>query len=80
MSVANAFGTSTGLAGDALLIAAAIAGALAVLAVVLAVSARVSNPSTVLILGLMFGYTASALVTFWQEVGAGQPSSAPPRA
>ena len=24
--------------------------------------------------------TASALVTFWQEVGAGQPSSAPPRA
>jgi len=63
MSVANAFGTSTGLAGDALLIAAAIAGALAVLAVVLAVSARVSNPSTVLILGLMFGYTASALVT-----------------
>lgn len=63
MSVANAFGASTGLAGDALLIAAATAGAIAVLAVVLAVSARVSNPSTVLILGLMFGYTASAIVT-----------------
>jgi iron complex transport system permease protein len=63
MSVANAFGASTGLAGDALLIAAAIAGAIVVLAVVLAVSARVSNPSTVLILGLMFGYTASAIVT-----------------
>lgn len=63
MSVATAFGASTGLAGDALLIAAATAGAIAVLAVVLAVSARVSNPSTVLILGLMFGYTASAIVT-----------------
>ncbi|MGC4083866.1 MAG: iron chelate uptake ABC transporter family permease subunit [Vicinamibacterales bacterium] len=63
MSVASAFGASTGLAGDALLIAAAIAGAIAVLMVVLAVSARVSNPATVLILGLMFGYTASAIVT-----------------
>jgi iron complex transport system permease protein len=63
MSVATAFGASTGLAGDALLIAAAITGALAVLAVVLAVSARVANPATVLILGLMFGYTASAVVT-----------------
>jgi iron complex transport system permease protein len=63
MSVAGAFGASTGLAGDALLIAAAIAGALAVLTVVLAVSTRVSNPASVLILGLMFGYTASAVVT-----------------
>lgn len=63
MSVTKAFGTSTGLAGDALLIGAAITGALAVLAVVLAVSARVANPATVLILGLMFGYTASAIVT-----------------
>lgn len=63
MSVATAFGASTGLAGDALLIAAAITGALAVLAVVLAVSARVASPATVLILGLMFGYTASAIVT-----------------
>jgi len=63
MSVATAFGASTGLAGDALLIAAAIAGAVAVLAVVLAVSSRVDNPSTVLILGLMSGYAASAIVT-----------------
>jgi cobalamin transport system permease protein len=63
MGIATAFGASTGLAGDALLIAAAITGAVAVLTVVLAVSARVSNPSTVLILGLMFGYTASAIVT-----------------
>lgn len=61
--VATAFGASTGLAGDALLIAAAIAGALSVLVVVVAVSARVASPATVLILGLMFGYTASAIVT-----------------
>ena len=63
MSIATAFGDSTGFGGDALLIAAAIAGAFAVLAVVLAVSARVANPTTVLILGLMCGYTASAIVT-----------------
>lgn len=70
MSVANAFGASTGLGGDALLIAAAIAGALTVLVIVLAVSARVSHPSTVLILGLMFGYTASAVVTVLVGVSA----------
>lgn len=63
MSAASAFGASTGLGGDALLIAAAIAGAVVVLVIVLAVSARVANPATVLILGLMFGYTASAIVT-----------------
>ena len=63
MSVAAAFGASTGLRGDALLIGAAITGALAVLALVLAVSSRVANPTTVLILGLMFGYAASAIVT-----------------
>ncbi len=63
MSATVAFGASTGLRGDALLIGAAIVGALAVLALVLAVSSRVANPTTVLILGLMFGYTASAIVT-----------------
>lgn len=63
MSVAAAFGASTGLGGDALLIAAALIGAVTVLAAVLAVSARIANPATVLILGLMFGYTASAIVT-----------------
>ena len=62
-SVAAAFGASTGLRGDALLIGAAIVGALAVLALVLAVSSRVANPTTVLVLGLMFGYAASAIVT-----------------
>ncbi len=63
MSVTSAFGASTGLAGDALLVAAASVGAMAVLALVLVVSSRVANPATVLILGLMFGYAASAIVT-----------------
>lgn len=71
MSVATAFGSSTGLAGDALLIAAAIAGAVAVLALVLVVSSRVANPATVLILGLMFGYATSAIVTLL--VGVSSP-------
>ena len=48
MSAAAAFGASTGLRGDALLIGAAIVGALAVLALVLVVSSRVANPTTVL--------------------------------
>ena len=61
--VASAFGASTGLTGDALLIAAALTGAVMVFCVLLAVSARVSSPATVLIVGLMFGYTASAVVT-----------------
>jgi iron complex transport system permease protein len=60
---AAAFGASTGLRGDALLIGAAIAGAFVVLSLVLIVSARVASPATVLILGLMFGYAASAVVT-----------------
>jgi iron complex transport system permease protein len=68
--VGTAFAASTGLRGDALLIAAAIVGATAVLAVVLAVSARVANPATVLILGLMFGYTASAIVTVLVGISA----------
>jgi iron complex transport system permease protein len=57
------FGSSVGLAGDALLTLAAIAGAAATLILVLAVSVRIANPATVLILGLMFGYGSSALVT-----------------
>jgi iron complex transport system permease protein len=68
---AAAFGATTGLRGDALITAAAIAGAAAVFALVLAVSARVSNPPTVLILGLMFGYAVAAVVTVL--VGASQP-------
>src|SRR5262249_22710128 len=65
------FGASFGLAGDAALIAAAVTGASVVLGVVLAVSARIESPTTVLVLGLMFGYAASAFVTVL--VGATQP-------
>ncbi len=68
--VGTAFAASTGLRGDALLIAAAIVGATLVLAVVMAVSARVANPATVLILGLMSGYTASAIVTVLVGISA----------
>jgi iron complex transport system permease protein len=60
---AGVFGSSLGLAGDALITAASIAGAALALAVVLALSSRVVNPATVLILGLMFGYAAQAFVT-----------------
>jgi iron complex transport system permease protein len=65
------FGDALGLRGDALIIVAAIAGAVAVLAIVLAVSARIPDPTTVLVLGLMFGYAASAMVTVL--VGASDP-------
>lgn len=58
------FGGGLGLAGDAAIAAAAIIGALFVLAPVLAISARVNNPATVLIIGLMFGYAVQAFVTF----------------
>ena len=68
---AAAFGSSVGLEGDALIIVAAIAGATAVLGPVLAVSTRVPNPTTVLVLGLMFGYAVSAAVTVL--VGASSP-------
>ena len=58
------FGGSLGFAGDATIAAAAIVGALLALAPVLAISARVNNPATVLIIGLMFGYAVQAFVTF----------------
>ena len=57
------FGAALGLSGDAAITAAAIAGAGLVLAPVLAVSVRIASPPTVLILGLMFGYAVSAVVT-----------------
>ncbi len=63
-TVGAAFGATLGLAGDAAIAAAAIIGALAALAPVLAISARVNNPATVLIIGLMFGYAVQAFVTF----------------
>ena len=68
---AAAFGTAMGVRGDALITVAAIIGAAAVLGLVLIVSSRVPNPTTVLVLGLMFGYAVSAVVTVL--VGASQP-------
>lgn len=61
--VSGVFASSLGLAGDAAVTAASIAGAALAIAVVLALSNRVENPGTVLILGLMFGYAAQAFVT-----------------
>jgi iron complex transport system permease protein len=65
------FGATLGLAGDAAIIAAAILGAALVLGLVLAISAHIENPTTVLILGLMFGYAVAAFVTVL--VGATEP-------
>ena len=66
-----AFGTAMGMRGDALITVAAIIGAALVLGLVLIVSSHIANPATVLILGLMFGYAVSAIVTVL--VGASQP-------
>lgn len=68
---AAAFGTAMGMRGDALITVAAIIGAAFVLGLVMVVSSRIANPTTVLILGLMFGYAVSAIVTVL--VGASQP-------
>jgi iron complex transport system permease protein len=65
------FGTAFGIRGDMMVTAAAMVGASVVLMLVLALSARIANPITVLILGLMFGYAVSAVVTVL--VGASQP-------
>jgi iron complex transport system permease protein len=70
-SVAGLFGSTIGLAGDALITAAAIAGAGCVLVLVLAVSSRIGDATVVLIFGLMFGYAVSACVTVL--VGASAP-------
>lgn len=69
----TAFDNSLGVRGDAAITLAAVIGAAGVLGLVLAVSSRIPNPATVLILGLMFGYAVSAIVTVL--VGASQPES-----
>lgn len=70
-SIAGIFGSTTGLAGDALITAAAITGAGSVLVLVLAVSSQITDATVVLIFGLMFGYAVSACVTVL--VGASAP-------
>ena len=62
-TVSGMFASGLGLAGDALVTAASIAGATLAIGAVLGLSSRVESPATVLILGLMFGYAAQAFVT-----------------
>jgi cobalamin transport system permease protein len=62
-TVSGVFGSGLGLAGDAMVTVASIAGAALAIAVVLSLSNRVESPATVLIVGLMFGYAAQAFVT-----------------
>jgi iron complex transport system permease protein len=64
-------GDSMGLGGDAALTAAATAGALVVLSLVLSLSSRFRSPATVLIVGLMAGYAVSSFVTVL--IGATEP-------
>ena len=58
--------SSMPVVGNLAVILAALAGALLVLAVILFVSARVSNVVTVLIIGIMLGYAVSAVVSVLQ--------------
>ena len=62
-SAATGFTAGLGALGDLSLAAAASAGAGAVLALVLSLSRRVNSTLTLLIVGLMFGYLANALVS-----------------
>ena len=54
--------SSLGLAGEMATTAAAILGALVVMALILALSARVRSGVTLLIMGVMIGYVANALI------------------
>lgn len=54
--------SSLGLAGNALLIASAIIGSLAVMMLILAISQRVKGNATLLIIGVMVGYVATAII------------------
>lgn len=54
--------SSMGLAGNALLIASAIMGSLAVMVLILAISQRVKGNATLLIIGVMVGYVATAII------------------
>jgi cobalamin transport system permease protein len=68
---AAAFDATLGVRGDAAIAAAATVGATVVLGLVLGLSARIQQPTTVLILGLMLGYAVSAIVTVL--LGVSQP-------
>lgn len=66
LGIASFGGSISGIASSFSLAGAAIAGAMIVLIVVLAVSFRVKDIMTILILGMMFGSAASALVSVLQ--------------
>lgn len=53
--------------GNMAQILAAIVGAAAILVLILGVSARIKDSITILVLGMIFGYVASALVTILQS-------------
>jgi len=57
------FAGGFGLGGDVAVAVAAVVGAMLVLGPALVISARVTSPATVLIVGLMFGYAIQAFVT-----------------
>jgi iron complex transport system permease protein len=59
-----------GIGGQWLLAGFAIAGALAVLALVMAIAARLRHPATLLIVGLMVGNMTMAVVSIWQYFSA----------
>jgi iron complex transport system permease protein len=63
----SVLGEKGGLFGNASLVLAAATGASGVLAVVLAVSRRVSDNVTLLVVGLMFGYVSGALVNILMQ-------------
>lgn len=54
---------------DLLLLLAAIGGALAVLAIVMAVDRRVGDATTLLIVGLLIGFLCSALISVMEAMG-----------
>jgi iron complex transport system permease protein len=58
----SAFLAKNGIAGNAAIILAAIAGSVIVMGIVLGIARKVENSLTLLIVGLMFGYIASSLV------------------
>ena len=54
--------SSLGLAGNALLIVSAVIGSLSVMMLILAISQKVKGNATLLIIGVMVGYVATAII------------------
>ena len=54
--------SSLGIAGNAMLIVSAIIGSLSVMALILAISQHVKGNATLLIIGVMIGYVATAII------------------